>query len=103
MKLLLHICRKALFSVPILTIAWGGKGWKLRRRSRASVYSRWFVVVQREMRRWLLLQSAPPKRLDIAVLIQLARAEVCLQSKDDVVMTVQQWSVWAGVGFCSSP
>ena len=40
-----------------------------------------------------LLQSAPPKRFGIVVLIPLARADVCLQFKNDVVMTVQQFAV----------
>ena len=46
--------------------------------------------VQREECRCPLLQSASPKRLDIAVQCYLARADVCLPSKDDVVMTVQR-------------
>ena len=57
------------------------------------VYSRCSVFVQREKCRWPLLQSAPPKRSDIAVSSQVAEADVCLQSKNDVVMTVQQLSV----------
>ena len=57
------------------------------------------VFVQRETCRWPLLQSAPPKRLDIALYVQFAQADVCLQCKNDVVMTVQQLSVWAVLGF----
>ena len=35
---------KVWFSLPVqfFTIALGGSGWKVRRRSRASVNSRWF-------------------------------------------------------------
>ena len=40
-------------------------------------------------RRWPLLRLASPKRSDIAVWCQPARADVCLQSINDVVMTVQ--------------
>ena len=35
---------ESLLSVPFLTIAWNGKGWKLRRRSRVSVSSRCSVL-----------------------------------------------------------